>query len=234
MAEADLQAVHARLGSKEKHRVLIVDDHELLREGLKELLNGEPGLEVCGEAAGEPEAMKLVRSTDPDVVIVDMMLAEGNGLDLIRRISAFNDTIRMIVCSMYEDSLYAERALRAGAAGYVNKQAPANTILEAISQVLAGGIFVNGPMTQRLLRSATGSRNEATQSDIETLSDRELQVFELIGQGFTTGQIAGQLHLSTRTVETYRDRLKTKLHLKHAAELTRDAAQFWLIRSLRK
>ena len=210
-------------------RILIVDDHELLREGLKELLSGEPHLETCGEAGREAEAMELVRATNPDLVIVDMALEQGNGLDLIKRIKAHDASIRMIVCSMHDDSLYAERALRAGAAGYVNKQAPAATILAAIAEVLEGGIFLSAPMTRQLLRSATGGRDGPPKSLIENLSDRELQVFSLIGQGLTTGQIAKQLHLSTRTVETYRERLKSKLHLKHAAELNRDAAQFWVL-----
>ncbi len=210
-------------------RILIVDDHALLREGLKELINGEPQLEVCGEAAGESEAMELVCETKPELVIVDVALGEGDGIELIKRIKSHDSSIRMIVCSMYADSLYAERALRAGALGYVNKQAAADTILAAIAEVLGGGIFVSGQMAQRLLHNATGKGSTLCKSPVEMLSDRELQVFSLIGQGLATGQIAKQLHLSARTVETYRERLKAKLNLKHAAELNRDAAQFWLL-----
>jgi DNA-binding NarL/FixJ family response regulator len=225
------RAAGGKLRSKAITRILIVDDHALLREGLKELLSSEPDLEPCGEAAGETEAMELVRSTAPDLVIIDMTLEQGNGLDLIKRIKAHDASIRMIVCSMHDDSLYAERALRAGASGYVNKQAPAPTILKAIAEVREGGVFLNAPLTRQLLRSAAGMGDDPPKSVIESFSDRELQVFGMIGQGLTTGQIAKQLHLSARTVETYRERLKTKLNLKHAAELNRDAAQFCLLQS---
>lgn len=221
----------SKRGAKAITRILIVDDHALLREGLKELLGGEPHLKTCGEAAGEAEAMELVRSTAPDLVVIDIALEQGNGLDLIKRIKMHDPSIRMIVCSMYDDSLYALRALRAGAAGYVNKQAPASTILAAIGEVLQGGVFVSEAMTQQVLQDAAGSQSDPTKSVIETFSDRELQVFRLIGQGQTTSQISKELHLSKRTVETYRERLKAKLNLKHAAELSRDAAQFWLLQN---
>jgi len=231
MAKRALKTTGGKLSAKAITRILIVDDHALLREGLKELLNGESHLEVCGEAAGEAEAMDLVRSTKPALVVVDIALEQGNGLDLIKRITAHDPSIRTIVCSMYDESLYAERALRAGASGYVNKQAPAQTILAAITDVLAGEIFLSSHLTQRLVRRASGRLDQPAKTPIETLSDRELQVFGLIGQGLATGQIAEKLHLSARTVETYRERLKAKLNLKHAAELNRDAAQFWLLQS---
>jgi DNA-binding NarL/FixJ family response regulator len=209
-------------------RVLIVDDHAIFRKGLKELLGSESGLDVCGESECESEAMELVRSIRPDIVIIDISLRRGNGIDLIKRIKAHDKSIRMIVCSMHEDSLYAARALRAGALGYVNKQAPARTIVEAIREVLAGRIFLSSPATERLLRGFSAKKNPSGASPVEALSDRELEVFGLIGQGQTSGQIAKALHVSPRTVETYRRRLKTKLDLKSAAELNRDAVRFWL------
>ncbi len=208
-------------------RILIVDDHELLRDGMIELLGNDPQLEVCGEAISENEAMALVRERHPHLLVVDVALAQGNGINLIKRIKAHDETIRAIVCSMYDEGLYAERCLRAGAWGYVHKQAPARTMLDAIREVLSGNIYLSPKMTKRLLNAKhLVGTNEA--SAIERLTDRELEVFTLIGQGLMNARIAAQLHLSPRTVETYRERLKTKLGLKTSAELNRRAVQ-WVL-----
>ena len=208
-------------------RVVIVDDHELLRDGMIELLANEPQLEFCGEAAGESEAMALVREQRPHLLIVDVALAEGNGINLIKRVMAHDETVRAIVCSMYDEGLYAERCLRAGAWGYVHKQAPARTVLDALHQVLAGNVYLSPRMTKRFINAKHLVRQPAG-SAIERLTDRELEVFTLIGQGLMNAQIAEQLHLSPRTVETYRERLKTKLDLKTSAELNRRAVQ-WVL-----
>ncbi len=208
-------------------RVIIVDDHELLRQGLTELLENEPDIVVCGQAAGEAEAMLLVRTMNPLVVIVDLSLKDGNGINVIKRIASSYPHVKSIVSSMYDDALYAERALRAGAAGYVNKQQPARTIIDALRQVLDGGLYFSPNITDRVLRRAAGEKL-SQQSPLETLSNRELEVFQRIGQGQTTRQIAQQLHLSPRTVETYRERLKTKLKCENASELNRQAVRWAL------
>lgn len=208
-------------------RVLVVDDHELLRDGIIELLANEPQLEVCGEAAGENEAMEFVREQHPNLLIVDVALAQGNGISLIKRIKAHDESIRAIVCSMYDEGLYASRALRAGAWGYVHKQAPAQAVLDAVREVLAGNVYLSPRMTKRLV-NATHAGSQPDSSPVERLTDRELEVFTLIGQGLMNAQIADELHLSPRTVETYRERLKTKLDLKTSGELNRRAVQ-WVL-----
>ena len=209
-------------------RLLIVDDHELLRDGLIELLANEPQVDVCGEAASEDQAMALVRETQPDILVVDVALAQGNGVNLIKRVRAHDDTIRIIVYSMYDESLYAERALRAGAWGYINKQAPAHSVFGAIREVLNGHVYLSPRMAKRLVNATRAGRPPAT-SSIERLTDRELEVFTLIGQGLMNSEIAAQLHLSPRTVETYRDRLKIKLDLKTSGKLNRRAVQWVLL-----
>ncbi len=229
MTDAKPDVARATTKVAAKARVLIVDDHEMLRDGLVELLSNKPHLEVCGEASGETEAMKLVRATHPHLAIVDVALAQGDGINLIKRIKAHNESIRSIVCSMYDEGLYAERALRAGASGYIHKQAPAKTLFEAITEVLAGNVYLSPRMTKRLVNAARSGR-DLTSSPIENLADRELEVFTLIGRGLMNSQIAGELHLSPRTVETYRERLKAKLQLKTAGELNRRAVQ-WVLQN---
>jgi DNA-binding NarL/FixJ family response regulator len=157
---------------------------------------------------------------------VDLSLKSGQGLDLIRRIHAFSESTKTLVSSMYDESLYAERALRAGALGYVNKQEMSEKIIEAIRQVLDGKIYLSPNMTERLLHRAVGAQPQLVQSPVETLSDRELEIFKLVGLGKTTRQIAGELHLSIKTVETHRENIKSKLHIVNAAELSREAVQW--------
>ena len=210
-------------------RVLIVDDHELLRDGLKELLAHKADFHVCGEAAGENEAMQAVHATQPHIVLVDVALKQGDGISLTKRIKAHDESIHVVVCSMYDEKLYAERSLRAGASGYVHKQASARAVLDAIHQVMAGGIYLSPKMANRSLR-APHSRPQPDVSAIESLADRELEVFTLIGEGLMNAQIAEQLGLSPRTVETYRERLKAKLNLKTAGELNRRAVE-WVLKS---
>ncbi len=205
-------------------RVLIVDDHELLRDGLTELLSHKSGLEVCGEAAGEDEAMEAIVSTQPNLVIVDVSLQQGDGIRLVERIRVHDKSIRVIVCSMYDENLYAERSLRTGASGYVHKQAPAVAMLDAIARVMAGETYTSSPQPQ----PATASSETTPLEDIESLAKRELQVLTLIGQGLMNAQIADRLGLSPRTVDTYRERIKAKLNLKTASELSRRAVQ-WVL-----
>ncbi len=209
-------------------RVLIVDDHPLVRSGLAQLISDESDLEVCGEAADEAQALQLVVTTRPDLVIIDLSLAGGSGLSLIEQIKAHHPAICMLVASMHDESLFAERVLAAGALGYINKQEAPSKIIKAIQRVLSGKVYVSDEMTERLVDSATGSRKESSQSPLQRLSNRELEVFELIGRGMTTGKIADHLQLSIKTIETHRENIKKKLGLGSGQELTRHAIH-WLM-----
>ncbi len=209
-------------------RILIVDDHPLVRSGLGELISADPDLEVCGEASDANEAMQQIAATKPDLMVVDISLKTGNGIDLIKRVKAKQLGIKMLVSSMHDESLYAERSLSAGAMGYISKQEATEKVIEAIHQVLNGQVYLSAEMSGRLLHRMVSGSAALEQSPIETLSDRELQVFEQIGQGFTTRQIAGGLHLSVKTIETYRENIKNKLSLKNTSELSRHAVQ-WVI-----
>ena len=213
--------------SKRAARILIVDDHPIVRRGLRELITPTPDLEVCGEAADLPEAIEQVRETHPDLVVVDISLKSGSGIELIKQIKAIDPGIKMVVSSVYDESLYAERALRAGAMGYVNKEEALDKIVEAIRQVLTGRVYLSGDMTSHMLHRSLGGE-KAERSSIENLSGRELEIFEMIGRGLTTSQIAGKLHRSVKTVEAHREGLKVKLNVSNSAQLTRAAVQ-WVL-----
>jgi DNA-binding NarL/FixJ family response regulator len=215
--------------SKPAARVLIVDDHPAIREALAIRIAAQLDLEVCGEAADANEALRLAAATDPDVAVIDIGLKAGNGIDLIKRLKAQNDRFRAIIWSMYSEDLYAERALRAGAMGYINKEQATGKIIEAIRQVLGGKVYLSAAMTEKLLKRAVSPAGQVPgRSPIDSLSDRELDVFRLIGEGRKTQEIADQLHLSIKTVETYRDRIREKLDLKDGSELARYAFQWTL------
>jgi DNA-binding NarL/FixJ family response regulator len=211
-------------------RVLLVDDHEIVRSGLADLIDSESDLMVCGQVSGAPDAMSLLREKRPHIVIIDLSLADGSGIDLIKHVKASDPTVKMIVFSMHDDTLYAERALHAGAMGYVNKNEPLERILEAIREVRANRVFVNDRIANRVLRRVA-QRDDRPRSPIETLSDRELEVLELIGEGMTTREIGEKLHLSVKTIDTYREHLKSKLELGSATELVRYAVAWTLDRS---
>jgi DNA-binding NarL/FixJ family response regulator len=212
-----------------KRRILIVDDHPLVRAGLKGLIRGEPDLEVCGEAGTFSEALDVFQQTAPDLAILDLSLAEGSGLALIRRLSGPKRGTRVLVCSMHEESLFAQRALQAGAMGYLHKQEATSHVIEAIRQVLAGKIYLSGSMTERVLEHvADGGTRDSAIPAIGDLSDRELEVLGMIGRGLSSSQIAQQLHLSVKTVEAHRAKIKHKLNLSSGSELTRYAVQ-WVL-----
>lgn len=216
--------------NKQTTRVLIVDDHPIVREGLAALLSKQTDFEICGEAEDVRSALRLVEETRPHVMTIDISLKSSSGLDLIRRIAEVDRSIRMVVCSLFDETLYAERALQAGAMGYVNKGEAARTIVKAIRQVLTGRVYVSEQMSERLAARLMGGRDKADRPAVESLSNRELEVFQMIGNGLTTPEIAGKLHLGVKTVETHRRRIKEKLNLKNAAELARDAAQ-WVLQN---
>ena len=210
-------------------RILIVDDHPAVREALASRIGRQPDLEVCGEAADMSEALRLVADTQPDLVVVDISLKTDSGIDLIKRIKDRNDSVRMLVWSMHSESLYAERALRAGALGYVNKDQATDKIIDAIRRVLEGKVFLSDAMAEKMLhRAVGGGREDVTRSPLDALADRELEVFRLIGQGVKTTDIAERLHLSVKTVETYRDRIRQKLDLSDGTELAHYATQWAL------
>jgi DNA-binding NarL/FixJ family response regulator len=215
--------------SLQRARVLIVDDHPLVRKGLAETISAESDMEVCGEAADGTEALRLVEATHPHVMIIDLSLKTGHGIDLIEQIKAHDDQIKMVVSSMHDEALFAERVLRAGAVGYLNKQEPTERIVDAIRQVMRGEIALSPRMSNRLLHSVVGGE-PLGQDPIQTLSNRELEVFDMIGQGMSTKQIASKLHLSHKTIETHREKIKTKLNLNNANELAHRAVQWVLER----
>lgn len=200
-------------------KVLIVDDHALVSEGISQLIGAKGGLTVCGTAATAHEAFDLVSKTKPDLVIVDLSLPGRSGLELIKDIHAAYPEVAILTLSMHEESMYAERALRAGARGYLMKSEGGQRLLEGIERVLEGGIFVSNSVATRVLERFSGGRAKPTLSPVESLSDREFEVFLLIGRGLGTRQIADQLHLSVKTVEAYRGSLKDKLKLASGPEL---------------
>lgn len=210
-------------------RVLIVDDHPAVREALALRISRQPDLEICGEAADMAEAIQVFDATQPDVLVVDLSLRSGSGLDLIKRLKDRDASVRILVWSMHSESLYARRVLQAGALGYINKDQATDRIVEAIRRVLEGKVWLSDTMTEILLQRAVGANTQALDvSPVDALSDRELEVFCLIGEGLKTATIAERLHLSVKTVETYRDRIRTKLNLTSGADLARAAAQ-WVL-----
>lgn len=209
-------------------RVLIVDDHPAVREGLAVRIASQPDLEVCGQAAEPDEALKLVAALRPDVVVVDIRLRTGNGLDLIERIKTHDKSIRVLVWSMYPDALYAERALHAGALGYVNKEHATGDIVEAIRRVRDGKMYLSEETAEQLLGQAVGGARHIRALGAEALSDCELEVFRLIGHGLSTSKIAQRLHRSNHTVEAHRQAIKRKLNVKTSSELNCAAVQWML------
>ena len=212
-------------------RILLVDDHPVVRHGLAQLINEARDLHVCGQASNVAEALEMVASQRPDLVVVDICLQNANGIELIKQIKAqYDDEVKMLVSSMHDESVFAERALQAGAMGYVSKEEATEKIVTAIRQVLEGRTFLSGRMTERLVRRVTHGEAPAVTNSIDTLSDRELEVFELMGRGWTTRKIASELHLSPKTIETYRQHIKTKLGLQNTSELVVRAAEWVLQR----
>lgn len=205
-------------------RVVLVDDHPIVRKALAGVVNNDADMTVCGEADTIEAALSVIQSTTPDVAIVDLSLKGGDGLELIKDIAAQFPKLAVLVLSMREESIYAERALRAGARGYVSKEQPVSEVVEAIRKVLAGEIYLNSEMSTKLLRAMLKWPRQRPR--VEQLSDRELKVLGLIGTGLSTAQIAEQLHLSVKTIETYRERIKEKLDLSDASELLKYAIEW--------
>jgi DNA-binding NarL/FixJ family response regulator len=204
--------------------IAIVDDHPLVREGLAARISAQPDMEVCGEAEGIESALELIMIERPALVIVDIALRDGHGIDLIKRIVAAGIDTRMLVVSAYDESLFAERALRAGALGYINKQELQGKVVEALRTVLRGERYVSTAMAQRLIAQAIGSK--VAQGGIDTLTDRELQIFQLVGRGKSTREIAHELNVSVHTIDSHREHIRAKLDLHTGTELIQRAVQW--------
>jgi DNA-binding NarL/FixJ family response regulator len=217
MTRTDPEPRDSRLG------IVVVDDHPMVRECLAEVINHEPDLHVCGEAEDRSQALEVIRRTHPRLVIVDLKLKRSHGLELIKDLKAMEPEVLILVVSMQEESLYAERVIRAGAHGYITKQEATRRIMEAIRKVLAGEVYLSESFAAQVAGRILGRSRAASPVSVESLADRELQVFELIGLGFSARQIAEQLRLDIKTIETYRARIKEKLRLKDARELLQNA-----------
>jgi len=210
-----------------KRTVFLVDDHPLVREWLTNLIHQQPDLTVCGEAESGPQAMQAIAAHKPDVAIIDIALKDSSGLELIKDLKQSCPRVAVLVLSMHEEAHYAERALRAGARGYVMKRETTRSIIAAIRQVLEGKLYLSGPIAAGLAAQFVEGKTLTGQSPGELLSDRELEVFELLGQGRGTRQIAEVLRVSVKTVQAYCARIKEKLGVASATELLREAVRWF-------
>ena len=209
-----------------KHRVLVVDDHPIVRQGLTLLINRENDLMVCGEAEDARTAMQSIMSAKPDILVVDISLNGPDGLDLLKDIRTRYPDLPVLILSMHDESIYAERALRAGAQGYIMKQEASERVLLALRRILSNEIYVSERISNRMLQRFIGGAAQSRPSSVADLTNRELEVFRLIGEGHSTRQIAEQLHISVKTVESYQAHIKEKLSLRSARELMQHAIQW--------
>ena len=214
--------------SPEKSRILIVDDHPLFCEGMGRMIDRHPSLVVCGQAPDAASAMKAVAELKPDLVLVDISLVGTNGIDLIKSLKAKHNEIPILVVSMHDESLYAERALRAGAQGYIMKNQPIQIVRAAIFKVLSGDVFLSEKMSTSVLAKLLLGKKDESVSSVEQLSDRELQVFQMLGEGKSSRQIAEALDLTIPTIHSFRNRIKEKLQFQNATELVQHANQ-WVL-----
>jgi DNA-binding NarL/FixJ family response regulator len=212
--------------SDKKIRVVVVDDHPIVRQGIKALLADEPDIRVCGEAASAHEALEVIGRTRPHVAVVDLALKESSGLDLIKDLQVRHPDVLALVLSMRDESFYAQRVLAAGAKGYIAKEEGTEKVIEGIRRILAGEIYVSEKLASRMIRKLVGHGPEPGESPVQKLTDRELQVFELIGAGLPTREIARRLSISAKTVESHREHIKDKLKLGSSTELLKHAIQW--------
>ena len=210
----------------QKVKLVLVDDHPLVREGLVNLIAQEADLQICGEASNEPQALEIIRTVQPRVAIVDISLENGSGIELIKSIKDLFPAVTVLVLSMHDEALYAERALRAGARGYIMKREAAKKVIQAIRCVLAGQFYVSDKIAALMAERFVEGRPAEIVSPIEQLSNRELEVFQLLGLGHNTRQIADHLHVGFKTVQAYSARIKEKLGLANATELLREAIRW--------
>ena len=207
-----------------KFRVVLVEDHPMFREQLRQLINKEPGMSVCGEADNIRDAFRLIEANNPDVAIVDLSLKGAGGLELLKNLKTQEINVPVLVLSMHDEALYAERVLKAGARGYITKNEASNEVMTAICAVLRGEIYLPAKIASRILENvAIGRKGE---NGVGQLTDRELEVFELIGHGRTSREISNCLHLGMSTIDTYRTRIKAKLHLENSSQLCHEAIRW--------
>lgn len=218
--------------AKKSARILVVEDHAVVREGFVALINREPDLEVCAEAQSPTAALEILSTLEPDMMIVDLMLDGGDGLLLIKDVHAMSANLPILVVSMQDESIYAERALRAGATGYIMKENATDDFLEAIREVLNGGVYLSRKMQARLVNKVISGPTSELASPETSLTDRELHVFRLIGSGLPTREIAEKLKISNKTVESHRENIKNKLNYSNGAVLVREALN-WVNESAR-
>ncbi|NBW93971.1 MAG: DNA-binding response regulator [Bacteroidetes bacterium] len=207
-------------------KIVIIDDHPLMRKGLAMSLESEADIRVAAQAASAEDGLDIIEAEDPDLVVVDISLPGMSGIELVKQVQAIRPEMKTLVVSRHDEALYAERAIRAGAKGYVMKLEAPDVMIKAVRRVMNGGIYVSEKVNERLLMGMVSGNELLSQSPLDVLSDRELEVFELTGKGFGTREIAERLHLSVKTVESYRARIKTKLNLSNAAELMQHAVQW--------
>jgi len=210
-----------------RKRILVVDDHPMMRAGLTQLINKQSSMVVCGEAGGPVEALALIPHHQPDLILADLTMKSGGGLDFIKDARALHENIPILVVSMHDEKIYAERCLRAGASGYIMKEESAAHLIAAIQRVLDGGVYLSETMSARVLKSVSGTKLRNADSPLQKLTDREFEIFQLIGRGKTTSEIAQQLHISPRTVDVHRAQIKEKLQLKSGTALVHYAVQWF-------
>jgi DNA-binding NarL/FixJ family response regulator len=209
-----------------RRRILVIDDHPFMRAGLSQLIDRQPDMQVCGEAGNPAEAISEFERCRPDLVLTDLTMPGRSGLDFIKDLLALNAQMPVLVVSMHDESIYAERVLRAGARGYIMKEAGGENLLAAIRKIMGGEVYLSPAMSARVLENLSGRRPRGSSSPIEKLTDREFEVFRLIGQGKSTRDIATQLHLSSKTVDVHRSHIKEKLELKDSTALVRHAVRW--------
>jgi DNA-binding NarL/FixJ family response regulator len=214
------------MASENMYNVFVVDDHAIVREGLTTLINKEPDLNVCGTAHDASSALNALLNIQPDLVIVDLTLASSSGLDVIVSITARYPAIRVLVFSMHEETVFAERCIKAGACGYIMKNDEPGELINAIRKIMKGKIYLSEKMTEYVLNKAMNVKDAQNKDIVETLSDREFQVFQFIGQGLSSKQIATSLNLSIKTIDTFREKLKCKLGLNNGLELVQYAIKW--------
>ena len=212
---------------QEKKKVFIVDDHAVLRDGLAELINHSEELVVCGEAATAEEALERIPSASPDLALVDLSLPDMSGMDLVSALNRKHPAVKILVLSMHDESLYAERAIKAGARGYIMKRQVAREVQAAIRTVLEGDLYLSQKLSKELLEAAIHSESRRGETPMDRLSDRELEVFRMIGKGLGATEIARKLRLNVKTIETYQARMKEKLGARDSAQLYQQAVR-WL------
>jgi DNA-binding NarL/FixJ family response regulator len=209
-----------------KCRVLLVDDHPIVRQGLALLIDREPDLSVCGEAEGAHAAFHAIETLRPDLVVLDISLSGPDGLDVLKEIRVKTENLPVLILSMHDESIYAERAMRAGANGYIMKQEATERVLVAIRRILQGDVYLSDRLTNTMLQQYVHGASQAKKSPLVNLTDRELEVFRLIGEGHGTRQIADELHLSVKTIESHQAHIKEKLALRNARELVQHAIEW--------